>query len=187
MTIHRARLFYSTTGAASFHQWLSTWLTNMTPWEADEVGNEAPSETSAAGVDGGTEHYRVELAFEWSHDKAIIIQQLDQYLAAYCDWHRLGYHVCTHDGDTEAVVETLTLSSGEQTPLDRAPVDGSITIGSGGYAKGKDYETAASSLSIPADTSIANGEYTVEYETKQCQWDEVRESGSIPADIPTLQ
>lgn len=95
MTIHRARLFYSTTGADSYHSWLSTWLVNMSPWESVEVTNEAPADTFTPV--GGDDCYRVEFGFEWSEDRAIILDNLDQYAASYCDWHRIGYHECTHD------------------------------------------------------------------------------------------
>lgn len=95
----------------------------MQPWTDSEVTNEVPSSTTTTALDGsGTEHYRVELAFEWSEDKSIILDQLDQYAAAYCDWHRLGYHVCDHD----------------------------------------------------------------ESDRSGCSWDEIRENGTVPSNIPTL-
>lgn len=94
--IHRVRLFHSTTGASSFHNWLETWLTNMQPWADPEVENTLPTEREPALADGP--YYQTELAFEWTEDRAIILDNLDQYAAAYCDWHRIGYHECTHDG-----------------------------------------------------------------------------------------
>jgi|GEM_PF-4628109 len=96
MTIHRTRLFYSTTGASGFHGWLETWLTNMQPWTDSEVTNEVPSSTRSP-IDSDAEYYQVELAFEWTEDRAHILDNLDQYLTSYCDWHRIGYHECTHD------------------------------------------------------------------------------------------
>lgn len=95
--IHRTRLYYSTTGAASFHAWLSQWLINMSPWAAPEVTNEVP-ESPTTPIDGGDDYYVVELAFEWAEDRAHILDNLSQYAAAYCEWHRIGYHECTHDG-----------------------------------------------------------------------------------------
>jgi hypothetical protein len=92
--IHRIRLCYSTTGAASFNGWLETWLTNMEPWADPEVTNDVPTTTET--IDGDVYH-RGDLAFEWTEDRAIILDQLDQYLAAYCSWHRIGYHECGHD------------------------------------------------------------------------------------------
>lgn len=97
MAIHRTRLFHSTTGADSYHGWLSTWLTNMEPWTDSEVTNQLP--TLRQPLDGGEDYYHTELAFEWSEDRAIILDQLDQYAASYCSWHRIGYHECTHDGN----------------------------------------------------------------------------------------
>lgn len=77
MTIHRVRLFHSLKGAGSFHGWLDTWLTNMDPWTDDEVTNKLPEERTLQ--DGGNSFYRGELAFEWSEDKAHILDNIDQY------------------------------------------------------------------------------------------------------------
>jgi len=90
MSIHRVRLRYSEAGAQSFHGWLSVWLTNMSPWA--ERPNEVPTLREQPSA-----HYGGDLTFEWSEDKSIILDQLDGYLAAYCDWYRLAYHVCNHD------------------------------------------------------------------------------------------
>lgn len=97
MTIHRVRLFHSTTGSGSYHGWLGTWLTNMQPWADPEVSNELPTERDP--IDGGGTYYQTELAFEWSEDRSIILDQLDQYADAYCEWHRIGYHECSHDDE----------------------------------------------------------------------------------------
>lgn len=97
MTVHRIRLYHSTTGAQSYHGWLDTWLTNMQPWTDDEVTNELP--TLVEKSDGDGEWYQTELAFEWTEERAHILDNLDQYAASYCDWHRIGYHECSHDED----------------------------------------------------------------------------------------
>lgn len=122
MTIHRVRLYYSNTGATSFHGWLSTWLTNMQPWSGGEVANSVP-DAPTSPFDSDLKYYSVELAFDWSEDKSIILDQLDGYVSAYCDWSRLGYHVCDHDED------------------DRTG----------------------------------------------CQWEEIRENGSVSSDVPVLE
>lgn len=95
MTIHRVRLFHSPTGADSYHGWLDTWLTNMEPWSDPEVTNNLPTQRSPIGSD--VTYYQTELEFEWSEDRAIILDQLDGYARSYCDWHRIGYHECAHD------------------------------------------------------------------------------------------
>jgi hypothetical protein len=98
MAIHRVRLYHSTTGASGYHGWLSTWLMNMAPWADPEVSNDLPTVRDPLDSDNA-EYYNGELAFEWSEDRAIILDNLDQYAASYCDWHRIGYHECTHDDD----------------------------------------------------------------------------------------
>lgn len=93
MTIHRLRLEYSESGGQSFNNWLSIWLTNMEPWSERE--NTTPTLQDGALV--SEPHYRGELTFDWSEDKAIIMDQLWGYLTSYCKWARLRYHVCDHD------------------------------------------------------------------------------------------
>jgi len=95
MVSHRIRIWHSETGSSGYHGWLDTWLTNMQPWSHDEVDNTLPELTS--DIDGNNQYYQGELAFDWNEDKAIILDNLDQYMASYCDWHRLKYHVCEHD------------------------------------------------------------------------------------------
>lgn len=37
MTVHRVRLYYSTSDASEFHGWLEAFLDGMTAWEADDA------------------------------------------------------------------------------------------------------------------------------------------------------
>ena len=98
MAAHRVVLFHSPTGSTDFHNWLDTWLTNMTPWSYPGVQNELPLLNQPNGDD--PEYYAGELAFDWNAEsKSIIVDNLEGYLSSYCDWYRLGYHICTHDED----------------------------------------------------------------------------------------
>jgi len=96
----------------------------MQPWGSGEVTNEPTSLVNPADAgEPGPEYYSGELAFDWSEDKAFILDNLDGYLSSYCDWHRIRYHVCDHDAT----------------------------------------------------------------EPDSCNWDEVRESGTIPSDVPMFE
>lgn len=95
MTVHRVRLFHSADGAEDYHTWLGQWITNMQPWEDPEVTNELP--TIREPIDGGEDYYQTELAFEWGENRAIILDNLDEHATIHCEWHRIGYHECTHD------------------------------------------------------------------------------------------
>lgn len=97
MTAHRIRLFHSISEADSYHDWLETWLTNMSPWDYPDVDNTVPE--LQTDMDGN-EYYATELAFDWSHDKAILLDNLSGYADSYCSWNRIGYHVCDHDEDS---------------------------------------------------------------------------------------
>lgn len=98
MTIHRVKLVYPESTGAGFESWLSVWLTNMQPWAARE--NTVPELTEPLPDSPAEPHYRGDLTFEWSEDKAIIVDNINQYLRSYAPWHRLGYHVCDHDETT---------------------------------------------------------------------------------------
>jgi len=95
MVVHRARLVYPESTGQGFHDWLSVWLTNMEPWAARE--NTVPDLIEPSPNSPAEPHYRGDLTFEWQEDKAIIVDNLDQYLASYASWHLLGYHDCDHD------------------------------------------------------------------------------------------
>lgn len=69
----------------------------MEPWADNEVTNESP--TLREHEFGGGEWYQTELAFEWTEDKTHILDNLHLYAQSYCEWHRIGYHVCSHDED----------------------------------------------------------------------------------------
>jgi len=98
MTVHRVRLIHSTAGASLYHDWLSQWLLNVDAPLHDEIDNEPP--TLREQLDGNAEWYQGDLAFAWDEGKAHILDNLDQYAASYCDWHRIGYHECIgHDTD----------------------------------------------------------------------------------------
>jgi hypothetical protein len=87
---------YSIDAAPEFHDWLSTWLTNMSVWSGD-APNEVPD--NPRDDPNGGQYYFAEFAFEWTHDKSIIIDQLDGYLSSYADEYQLAYDECGHDDD----------------------------------------------------------------------------------------
>lgn len=95
MTVHRVRLYHSTDGAQSYHDWLGQWLNNVDAALQSEIDNEPP--TIEQTEDEKQEWYSGNLAFEWDEGKAHILDNIDQYAAAYCNWHRIGYHECSHD------------------------------------------------------------------------------------------
>jgi hypothetical protein len=96
--IHKIYLKYSIDAAPEFHDWLSTWLTNMQTWNSDGVDNSVPdSPTEIAGYD--EEIYVLQLAFDWSEDESIIIDQIAGYLSSYATDYQIGYHECPHDGE----------------------------------------------------------------------------------------
>ena len=95
MVVHRFRLYHSTTGAQSLHDWLGQFTLNVNAALGNELSEDLPTLTET--IDGET-YYQGDLAFEWSEGKAQLFDNFDAYAASYCDWHRIGYHECTHDG-----------------------------------------------------------------------------------------
>lgn len=100
MTVHRVRLYHSTTGASSYHDWLSQWLNNVDAALQSEVDNEPPILREQTGSERD-DYYMGDLAFHWNEGKAHILDNLDLYAASFCDWHRILYESCTHDEGDE--------------------------------------------------------------------------------------
>jgi len=95
MTVHRFRVIHSTTGAESYHNWLHQWLLNVDAALQSSVSNESPKLVDA--FDGSGTWYQGDLAFDWAEGKANIFDNIELYADSYCDWHRIGYHECSHD------------------------------------------------------------------------------------------
>jgi hypothetical protein len=99
MKVHRVRLYHSTAGSQSYHNWLDQWLLNVDAALQSEVDNEPP--TLRKQIDGGGEWYQGDLAFDWDGGKANILDNIEQYADSYCDWFQIEYHECSHD-ETDA-------------------------------------------------------------------------------------
>jgi len=95
MVVHRFRLVHSTGGSTSYHDWLGQFTLNVNAALGNEVEKDVPSLTET--LDGDS-YYQGDLAFAWSEGKAQLYDNFDTYAASYCDWHRIAYHECTHDG-----------------------------------------------------------------------------------------
>jgi len=92
MALHRVKLQYDAGTDVAFETWLEQWLADMPLW--DGTANDVPDAHSHEGV---PEHYRGEFVFEWSAERALILDSLEQNLSASADWYRIKYHVCDHD------------------------------------------------------------------------------------------
>lgn len=102
MTIHMLR-FASPADTASFliNSYIPQWLISHQAWEG-EGPNDPPTLQAA---DDEHEYYTADWRFAWSADKEVLIANIDQYTAAYTNWHRIGYHVCDHDGENRSGCE----------------------------------------------------------------------------------
>lgn len=80
---------------------INNWVSNYSEWTDDPVTHELV-ETNTA-VDGtGTKYVRGDWRFiDQGEDLTNILQDLSNRLQSIQGglWHRLGYHVCTHDED----------------------------------------------------------------------------------------
>jgi len=49
-------------------------------------------------MDGsGTDYFQGRWRFDFQEDKASLLDEIDQTLANYVDWHKVEYHICDHD------------------------------------------------------------------------------------------
>jgi hypothetical protein len=97
MVVHRFRIYHSTAGATGFKDWFRQYTRNVNAALDEELTEE--DTTLRDPIEPQRDSYYVgDFAFEWSEGKQNLYQNFDGYAASYCDWHRIGYHECTHDG-----------------------------------------------------------------------------------------
>jgi hypothetical protein len=94
--IHKIKLYYSTSDADAFHDWLTDWNATKDGNTNDEIDNNIPANTTTP-EDSNIEYYRVELTYQSSHDPTVLLQEPYQKLTELCEWARVGYHKCDHD------------------------------------------------------------------------------------------
>jgi hypothetical protein len=113
--IHRVRLHYSTTGSQTFHDWLTQWQSHKPTDTADSVVNDIPESPVSVQPDTDDDYYAVSLSYEFSMSVETVFREPYQALSDYCEWHRVGYHACTHDQD-----------SPDECRIDRVLADGPV-------------------------------------------------------------
>jgi hypothetical protein len=96
--IHRIGLYYSTTGADAFHDWLTIWKADLDGDTADAVDNTIPSEPTSS-MESDIEYYSVSMTFASHEDPLIVLEEPYTKLVELCEWSRVGYHACQHDED----------------------------------------------------------------------------------------
>lgn len=80
---------------------VDNWVDNYTEWDSDPVSHEL-NETNTAIDDSGTAYVRGDWRFEdQGEEPTNILTDLSERLQSMQGglWHRLAYHVCTHDED----------------------------------------------------------------------------------------
>lgn len=78
---------------------VNNWVSNYNEWTSDPVEHEL-TETNASMDGDGTAYLRGDWRFVDEGETATdILEDLSERLASVQGglWHRLGYHVCTHD------------------------------------------------------------------------------------------
>jgi hypothetical protein len=101
--IHRIRLYYSTSGADTFHDWLTTWKADLDGDTADAVDNNIP-DTPTSPENSDLEHYSVSMTFASHEDPLVVLEDPYGKLVDHCEWSRAAYHACNHgyDGDDDS-------------------------------------------------------------------------------------
>jgi len=97
MVVHRFRIYHSTAGASSYMDWFEQLTLNVNAALGNELTRE--STTLREPIDDARDNYYAgDFAFEWEEGKENLYQNFNQFAQSYCQWHRIGYHECTHDG-----------------------------------------------------------------------------------------
>jgi len=199
MVVHRFGIYHSTAGASSYMNWFEQFTLNVNA----ALGNELTRESTTLREpteEGRDDYYAGDFAFAWEEGKENLYQNFDEYASSYCDWHRIGYHRCTHDGPSELesiIEEPWTASVGSESALDNDRLDLPIfvTDTSSGtvYDVGQDYAVNERDGAI---TALSGGrledgvQYAVSYDHYvsggPCFWDEQRDDGPVPDGIETM-
>jgi hypothetical protein len=77
------------------------WFEQLTLNVNAALGNELTRESTTLREpidDARDNYYAGDFAFEWEEGKENLYQNFNQFAQSYCQWHRIGYHECTHDG-----------------------------------------------------------------------------------------
>lgn len=100
MTVHMVRVLCEPPKGEAENA-IDNWVQNYSEWTEDTTEHSLTETT--AGVDGtGTVHVRGDWRFiDQGEDPTNILQDLSRRLDSLQGglWHRLGYHVCSHDED----------------------------------------------------------------------------------------
>jgi hypothetical protein len=94
--IHKIRLYYSTTGSQTFHDWLTDWNATKDGDTNDAIDNSIPANTTTP-EDRNIEYYTETLTYQSSHDPTVLLEGPYTKLTEVCGWARVGYHKCDHD------------------------------------------------------------------------------------------
>lgn len=122
MTVHMVRVICEPPKGEAENA-IQNWVENYTEWDADPVEHSLSEQNTE--LDGsGTAYFRGDWRFvQDGEDPTAILTDLSDRLQGIQDglWHRLAYHVCSHDEDNPTpcswgeMVEQGTVPSGVQT------------------------------------------------------------------------
>jgi len=100
MTVHMLRVFIEPPKGDAENA-VDNWVSNYSEWTADPVEHSLTEAT--AGIDGsGTAYVRGDWRFiDQGESPTEILDDLSGRLQSFQGglWHRLGYHLCSHDED----------------------------------------------------------------------------------------
>jgi hypothetical protein len=97
VTVHRIKLYYSTTDAEMFHSWLTDWDASRDGDTGDEVTNEIPDVPVTPRVKSNDEYFSATLSYDFAEPPTEVLKEPYHALTEHCDWSRVGYHECDHD------------------------------------------------------------------------------------------
>jgi hypothetical protein len=98
MAVHMVRVFAEPPKGEA-ESAVDNWVSNYAEWDGDPIDHTLTETT--VGIDG-TQHVRGDWRFEdQGEDATNILRDLSERLQSFQGglWHRLGYHVCSHDED----------------------------------------------------------------------------------------
>jgi hypothetical protein len=122
MSIHCVHLQVDKDATAALVQgttgFIAVWLNNFTAWTNpnQENRNVELTNTDPDG-ESGLDYYESNLwRFEWSADKANLLDNLEGHVAARSNWYRIRWHECDHDEDARGGCSWDEIRTGGTVP-----------------------------------------------------------------------
>lgn len=101
MTVHMFRCYIGrgSMSVSDLETRINDWVSSNGEWTNDTISHSLTERNTA--IDGsGTTYHTIDVRFTQTDTKSNLLQKFEDKLQNKVAWYRVGYHACSHDGDT---------------------------------------------------------------------------------------